>query len=257
MNNTLEINSLEKKYNSFVAVKGINLQVKKGEVFGFLGPNGAGKTTTIKSCAGLLRPSSGSIKICGYDIITHGSKAKKNLGFVPDNPYMYEKLSGREFCLLAARLYNTKEEGLKRKISEYFTLFEMEKEMNNLIGSYSRGMKQKTAIIAALLHRPPLLLVDEPTANLDPKSARIVKDIFQSWKQAGRSVFMSTHVMEIAESLCDRIGIIHKGELLAVDSIAKIKGHNSETLEQAFLKLTGSEDEKTQELLLELSKEDK
>lgn len=255
MENILEIKGLEKRYDSFEAVKGIDLQVQKGEVFGFLGPNGAGKTTTIKTCAGLLRPSSGSIAICGYDILKQGSEAKRHLGYVPDNPYMYEKLSGREFSLLAAQLYGVEAKDLYRRIEEYFQLFAMEKEMDNLIGSYSRGMKQKTAIIAALLHRPALLLVDEPTANLDPKSARLVKDVFQHWKHAGRTVFMSTHVMEIAENLCDRIGIIHQGELLAVDSVEQIKGHPDHTLEQAFLQLTGSEDAETQELISELSKE--
>lgn len=249
LNVVLSINQLRKNYGSFTALKGIDLQVYRGEVFGFLGPNGAGKTTTIKTCAGLLQPTSGRISICGYDLLGDSSRAKARLGYVPDDPYLYEKLTAREFALFSARLYGTKDDMLPSRVEEYFQLFEMGDDMDNLIGGYSRGMRQKTAIIAALLHRPSLLMVDEPTANLDPKSARLVKDIFQKWKEQNRTVFMSTHVMEIAENLCDRIGIIHRGELLAVDRVEAIKGAEGASLEEVFLELTGGRDAHVQKII--------
>jgi len=252
MNSALEIKGLKKNYGNFTAIKGIDLEVKRGEVFGFLGPNGAGKTTTIKTCAGLLQPTEGNISICGFDLQKQGSKAKKNLGYVPDDPYLYEKLTGREYALFSARLYGENGQKLTSRVEEYFELFEMKEDMDKLIGGYSRGMRQKTAIISALLHRPALLMVDEPTANLDPKSARLVKDIFQNWKDQNRTVFMSTHVMEIAENLCDRIGIIHKGEILAVDSVEKIKGAEGSSLEEVFLQLTGAKDSEIREMINEL-----
>lgn len=245
----LDIKELRKNYGRFTAVKGIDLQVHQGEVFGFLGPNGAGKTTTIKTCAGLLQPTAGSISICGFDLHMEGSQAKARLGYVPDDPYLYDKLSGREFALFAARLYGEKDERLSSRVEEYFQLFDMGHDIDQLIGSYSRGMRQKTAIIAALLHRPSLLMVDEPTANLDPKSARLVKDIFQNWKEQNRTVFLSTHVMEIAENLCDRIGIIHQGELLAVDTVETIRGKEGVSLEEVFLELTGGRDDGVQEII--------
>jgi len=251
----LELNNLSKSYNGLPAVQNVSLTVNKGEIFGFLGPNGAGKTTTMKCCAGLLRPSGGEIRVSGFDLARQPASAKALLGYVPDNPYLYEKLTGREMAAFVGRLYGATPEGLQDKIESYFRLFEMETECDQLIQGYSRGMRQKTALVAALLHQPLLLLVDEPTANLDPKSARLVKDIFQLIKQQGRSVFLSTHVMEIAENLCDRLAIIDGGTLLAIGEMEHLRRqHHGESLEEIFLALTGGHDPETQKVLLELTR---
>jgi ABC-2 type transport system ATP-binding protein len=249
----LELNNLSKSYNDLPAVQNIALTVNRGEIFGFLGPNGAGKTTTMKCCAGLLRPSGGSVHIAGFDLARQPAAAKALLGFVPDNPYLYEKMTGHEMAVFAARLYGVATEGLSDKVISYFRLFEMEAECKQLIQGYSRGMRQKTALVAALLHQPSLLLVDEPTANLDPRSARLVKDIFQSLKAQGRSVFLSTHVMEIAENLCDRIAIIAGGKLQALGSMEQLRKQiRGGSLEEIFLALTGGDDPETQKVLQEL-----
>jgi ABC-2 type transport system ATP-binding protein len=251
----LELNNLSKNYGGLLAVQNISLTVNRGEIFGFLGPNGAGKTTTMKCCAGLLRPSGGTIRIAGFDLSRQPAPAKALLGFVPDNPYLYEKLTGREMAVFVARLYGVAPEGLRDKVENYFRLFEMESECDQLIQGYSRGMRQKTALVAALLHKPSLLLVDEPTANLDPKSARLVKDIFQSIKAQGGSVFLSTHVMEIAETLCDRIAIIAGGKLRAMGNMEQLRRQRlGESLEEIFLALTGGHDPETQKVLLELTR---
>jgi len=252
----LELNDLSKSYDGFPAVQNVSLTVNGGEIFGFLGPNGAGKTTTIKCCAGLLRPSGGgTIRIAGFDLARQPTSAKALLGYVPDNPYLYEKLTGREMAAFVARLYRTSTEGLQARIDSYFRLFEMEVECDQLIQGYSRGMRQKTALVAAILHQPLLLLVDEPTANLDPRSARLVKDIFQSFKQQGHSVFLSTHVMEIAENLCDRIAIIDGGRLQAMGTMEQLcHQHRGESLEEIFLRLTGGHDPETQKVLQELTR---
>ena len=248
MKKILHIHDLEKKYGNVPAVKGISLEVNEGEVFGFLGPNGAGKTTTIKCCTGLLRPTRGNIIVKGYDIVKQAEQAKSHIGFVPDNPYLYEKLTGKEFVLFLAGLYGADGAEAEKNSDQYFRMFEMADRQDDLIQGYSRGMRQKTGLIAALLHRPDLLLVDEPTANLDPKSSRLVKDIFQSFKEQGRTVFMSTHVMEIAESLCDRIAIIHQGKLKALGTMEELRRlRHGETLEDIFLEITAGQDRETEQ----------
>jgi len=253
----LYLNNLSKSYDGLKALQNISLTVNKGEIFGFLGPNGAGKTTTMKCCAGLLRPNDGSISILGFDLAKQPASAKAMLGYVPDNPYLYEKLTGREMVAFVARLYGVSPKGLQDKIESYFRIFEMETECDRLIQGYSRGMRQKTALISAILHQPFLLLVDEPTANLDPKSARLTKDIFQTIKRQGRSVFLSTHVMEIAETLCDRIAIINDGKLLATGTMEQLRRqHEGNSLEDIFLGLTGGDDPETQKLLQELSRKE-
>ncbi len=253
----LKLENLSKNYGRVEAVKNLDLEVRQGEVFGFLGPNGAGKTTTIKVCTGLLRPTGGRVWIKGYELGQEPARAKSYLGYVPDNPFLYEKLTGREYVQFVARLYQVNSENRERRIEDFFSSFKMEDSIYELIQGYSRGMRQKTALIAALIHRPDLLLVDEPTANLDPRSARLVKDIFRSIKEQGRTVFMSTHVMEIAENLCDRIAIIHQGELLALGTmeelLAGVKGSSS--LEDIFLSLTEGHDEDTREIIRELTEE--
>jgi len=249
----LKIENLSKSYGKFAAVKDVSLELKRGEVFGFLGPNGAGKTTTIKVCTGLLKPSAGRVLIGGFDITKQPVEAKELLGYVPDNPFLYDKLTGREFVRFVARLYNSNSP--EQRIQELFDSFEMNDKIDQLIQGYSRGMRQKTALISALIHNPQILLVDEPTANLDPRSARLAKDIFRALTRQGVSVFMSTHIMEIAERLCDRIGIIHHGELIALGTMSELNQQTAlegSTLEDVFLELTGDFDADTKKLLEEL-----
>jgi ABC-2 type transport system ATP-binding protein len=249
----LRAEKLSKSYGKFAAVKEIRFELKSGEVFGFLGPNGAGKTTTIKVCTGLLKPSAGRVLIGGFDITKQPVEAKKLLGYVPDNPFLYDKLTGREFVRFVSRLYNSN--STEHRIQELFESFEMRDKIDELIQGYSRGMRQKTALISALIHNPQILFVDEPTANLDPRSARLAKDIFRALTKRGVSVFMSTHIMEIAERLCDRVGIIHQGELVALGTLSELRqgtAAEGSTLEDVFLKLTGDFDADTKKLLEEL-----
>jgi len=251
----LKIDRLSKKYGTFEAVKGISLEVNKGEVFGFLGPNGAGKTTTIKCCAGLLRPTGGKITVSGYDIVSQSSQAKSVIGYVPDNPFLHDKLTGSEYTAFVARLFGVQNDTLTKRSDSLFKLFEMHDQKDQLIQGYSRGMRQKTAIIASLVHQPQLLMLDEPTASLDPRSARMVKDIIRLNKEQGRTVFLSTHVMEIAESLCDRIAIINKGKIQAVGTMEELRQMKSgSTLEDIFLEITGGNDPEVRNILEELSR---
>ncbi|MCL0050485.1 ABC transporter ATP-binding protein [Dehalococcoidia bacterium] len=249
----LRVENLSKSYGRFAAVKEVSFELRRGEVFGFLGPNGAGKTTTIKVCTGLLKPSAGRVIIGGFDIVKQPVAAKELLGYVPDNPFLYDKLTGREFVRFVSRLYNSN--SAEQRIQELFDSFEMSDKIDELIQGYSRGMRQKTALISALIHNPQVLFVDEPTANLDPRSARLAKDIFRALTRQGVSVFMSTHIMEIAERLCDRIGIIHHGELVALGTLSELNQQaalEGSTLEDAFLELTGDFDADTKKLLEEL-----
>ncbi|MCL0073022.1 ABC transporter ATP-binding protein [Dehalococcoidia bacterium] len=249
----LRVENLSKSYGKFAAVKEVSFELRRGEVFGFLGPNGAGKTTTIKVCTGLLKPSAGRVIIGGFDIVKQPVAAKELLGYVPDNPFLYDKLTGREFVRFVSRLYNSN--SAEQRIQELFDSFEMSDKIDQLIQGYSRGMRQKTALISALIHNPQILFVDEPTANLDPRSARLAKDIFRALTKQGVSVFMSTHIMEIAERLCDRIGIIHHGELIALGTLSELNQQaalEGSTLEDVFLELTGDFDADTKKLLEEL-----
>ncbi|MCL0060072.1 ABC transporter ATP-binding protein [Dehalococcoidia bacterium] len=249
----LRVENLSKSYGRFAAVKEVSFELRRGEVFGFLGPNGAGKTTTIKVCTGLLKPSAGRVIIGGFDIVKQPVAAKELLGYVPDNPFLYDKLTGREFVRFVSRLYNSN--SAEQRIQELFDSFEMSDKIDELIQGYSRGMRQKTALISALIHNPQVLFVDEPTANLDPRSARLAKDIFRALTKQGVSVFMSTHIMEIAERLCDRIGIIHHGELVALGTLSELNQQaalEGSTLEDVFLELTGDFDADTKKLLEEL-----
>lgn len=254
----LMVEKLSKNYGKFTAVKDLTLEVKRGEVFGFLGPNGAGKTTTIKVCTGLLKPTKGRVLIGGFDIVKQPVEAKALFGYVPDNPFVYDKLTGREFVRFVAHLYNVHNpnpERLEERVRELFDSFEMADRMDELIQGYSRGMRQKTALISALIHNPQVLFVDEPTANLDPRSARLMKDIFRALTRQGVSVFMSTHIMEIAERLCDRIGIIHQGKLIAMGTLTELNRQaclEGSSLEDVFLELTGDFDIDTTKILEEL-----
>ncbi len=232
---------LIKKYGDKVAVDDVSFQVHGGEVFGFLGPNGAGKTTTIKMIVGLLQPSSGVVKVAGYDVQLQPLRAKASSGYVPDTPNLYPKLSGRELLRFVGDLYQMNRQQTEHRIEELLRLFELIEAGDDPIDSYSHGMQQKTALAAALMHDPKVLILDEPTVGLDPKSARLIKDILRQMADRGAAVFLSTHILEIAERMCDRIGIINKGKLVAVGTMDELRagGSGETSLEDIFLSLTG------------------
>jgi ABC-2 type transport system ATP-binding protein len=237
----IETNHLFKRFVEKVAVNDISFEVYAGEVFGFLGPNGAGKTTTIKMIVGLLLPTSGTVKVSGYDVQTHPLQAKAVNGFVPDTPNLYPKLSGRELLRFVGDLYEMERQQVDRRIDELLRLFELEQAGDDPIDSYSHGMQQKAALACALIHDPKVLVLDEPTVGLDPRSARLIKDMLRQMADRGAAVFLSTHILEIAERMCDRIGIIDKGALIAVGSMEELRslGKGETSLEDIFLNLTG------------------
>lgn len=237
----IDIRTISKSYNkgSVKAVDNLNLKVNKGEIFGFLGPNGAGKTTTIKMIIGLLNPDSGSILIDGTDIAKEPLIAKRKLGYVPDNPNLYDRLTGMEYLNFMADVYQVSADMRKERIEHYLDMFDLKDAAGDLIKSYSHGMKQKTALTGALIHDPKLWILDEPMVGLDPKSAHLLKNQMREHCDRGNTVFFSTHVLEVAEKLCDRVGIIHKGKLVAIGTIDELKhGDNKDSLENIFLELT-------------------
>jgi ABC-2 type transport system ATP-binding protein len=223
------------------AVKNLSLEVRRGELFGFLGPNGAGKTTTIKVLVGLLKPDKGRVFINDIDIARNRIKAKSIIGFVAEEPILYEKMTGLKFFSFIADVYKVPDKE-RKIIMELAELFELKDALNDPISSYSHGMRQKVSIISAMLHSPDVYVMDEPIVALDPKAAYNFKETMKEYCQQGRTVFLSTHIMEVAERLCDRVGIIGKGELLAAAPLRKlreIEGKNNATLEQIFLEITG------------------
>jgi ABC-2 type transport system ATP-binding protein len=231
---------LTKRFGAKLAVNNLNLEVKRGEIFAFLGPNAAGKTTTIKLLTGLLKPTEGSALICGYDVQKDYIKAKSILSYIPDIPYLYERLTGREFLRFVSEIYLLDEKDANRKINELLRFFDMDIYADILIEEYSHGMCQKIVICAALLHNPEVIIVDEPMVGLDPKTSRLVKDIFKDNARKGVTVFMSTHTLSIAEEICDRVAIIDNGNLIAIgtiDELRKTSGIDGR-LEEIFLKLT-------------------
>jgi ABC-2 type transport system ATP-binding protein len=239
----IKLINLTKLYGKLIAVNGINLEVTRGEVFGFLGPNGAGKTTTIKMMAGLLQPTSGSAFIGGYDVQEDPLKAKFITGFIPDRPFLYEKLTAREFMHFIAKLYDMEDQ--KKRISELLDLFGLNEWSDELVENFSHGMKQRLVMASALLHRPQVLVVDEPMVGLDPRGARLVKDIFKDLASKGMTVFMSTHTLEIVENMCTRVAIINKGEIIAegsVEDLGRMARMPNSHLEQIFLRLTGGDE---------------
>lgn len=249
----IETQHLLKRYGEKTAVEDVSFTVYAGEIFGFLGPNGAGKTTTIKMIVGLLQPTDGTVRVAGYDVQKQPLQAKAASGYVPDEPNLYAKLTGRELLRFVGDLYGLNRQQVERRIEELLRLFDLDQAADDTIDSYSHGMQQKTALATGLIHDPKVLVLDEPTVGLDPKSARLIKDILRQIANRGAAVFLSTHILEIAERMCDRIGIINQGRLIAVGTMDELRAlgkHGAPTpagssemgessLEDIFLSLTG------------------
>jgi ABC-2 type transport system ATP-binding protein len=236
----INIHELVKKYGAFTAVDGVSLDVPAGEIHGFLGPNGAGKTTTIRIVAGLLKPTSGRVEIGGHDLAREPEVAKASLGFIPDRPYLYEKLTAGEFLRFHAGLYGLDGSGVTQRVGEMLELFELTRWENELVESFSHGMKQRLVMCAAFLHRPRAVVVDEPMVGLDPRGARLIKQVFRAMSEQGVAILMSTHTLEVAEEMCDRISIIQKGSIIARGTVAELHAMTGDAeLTPVFLKLTG------------------
>ncbi len=238
----LKIENLSKSYSNGAtkAVDNISFEVKPGEIYGFLGPNGAGKTTTIKMIVGLLKQDSGVILVDGIDTNKDSLKAKLKMGYVPDNPQIYDKLRGLEYLNFMADVYRVSKEDRSQRIEKYLRLFNLEDAANDLINSYSHGMKQKIVLTGALINDPDLFVLDEPMVGLDPKSAFNIKEVMREMCDRGKSVFFSTHVLEVAEKICDRISIINKGQIIAEGTMEELraKAGKEESLEKIFLEVT-------------------
>jgi len=236
----IELTSLTKRYADLVAVNNLNLFVPKGEIFGFIGPNGAGKTTTINMMGGVIAPTSGRVTICGVHLEQHPEKAKGKIGFIPDRPYLYEKLTAMEFLKFISDLYGVNEKDFFNKSQEKLEMFALLDWSNELIESYSHGMKQRLVMAAALLHEPEVIIVDEPMVGLDPMAIKLVKDLFKQLAAEGVTIFMSTHTLKVAEDVCDRIGVIHRGSLIATgtpDDLRRTANVGEADLEQVFMRL--------------------
>lgn len=237
----IELTGLTKRYTDLVAVNDLNIIVPEGEIFGFIGPNGAGKTTTINMMGGIITPTSGSVTICGIRMDEHPEKAKGKIGFIPDRPYLYEKLTGMEFLEFTSDLYGVNENDFLARSQEQLEMFSLSEWSNELIESYSHGMKQRLVMAAALLHEPEVIIVDEPMVGLDPVAIKMVKELFRHLAAEGVTIFMSTHTLKVAEDICDRIGVIHKGSLVAngtPEDLRRLTDVGEADLEQVFIRLT-------------------
>lgn len=242
---TLDLKGVAKWYSEILAVDNVDLNVKPGEIFGLLGPNGSGKTTTLKMLLGLVQPDRGSVQVLGINVQKDPVAVKRLVGYVPESPRLYEFLTGIEYLDFIGDIYGMKAKEKRGRINEYLKALELEGREGDMISSYSEGMKQKIALISAFLHRPKLLILDEPLSGLDPRSARIVKDLLYKLKAQGVTTLMSTHVLEIAQALCDRIAIMYRGRLLALGTVDELRQKASmpdSGLEDIFLKLTGTGD---------------
>ncbi len=236
----IHIEHVTKTFGTKTAVDNISLEVHKGEIFGFLGPNGAGKTTTIKMIVGLLAQDQGTIEVNGLNVREKPIESKRLFSYLPDNPELYDKLTGRKYLNFLADVYGVSKEDREKRISTYGDLFEMSADLDQFISGYSHGMKQKIALMGALIHDPDLLIMDEPMVGLDPKSSFRLKELMRERCDLGKAVFFSTHVMEVAEKLCDRIAIINKGKIIAIGTLEEIKkqAEDEGSLERIFLELT-------------------
>jgi ABC-2 type transport system ATP-binding protein len=249
INNTsaVELKSVTKRFNEITAVNNFSLNINQGEIFGLLGPNGSGKSTTLKMLLGLVQPDQGEVTVLGLNAKTDAVGIKKLVGYAPESPRLYEFLTGIEFLDFIGDIYGMQTEEKRSRITEYLKALQLEGREGDIISSYSEGMKQKIALIAAFLHKPKLLIMDEPLNALDPRSARIVKDFLQQRKLQGVTTIMSTHILEIAQAVCDRIGIMYQGNLLALGNMEELRKMSmlpSSGLEDIFLKLTGTGDVK-------------
>ncbi|MCL2431829.1 MAG: ABC transporter ATP-binding protein [Nitrososphaerota archaeon] len=243
--NAVELRGVTKRFNELVAVNNISLTIGTGEIFALLGPNGSGKSTTLKMLLGLLQPTSGSVNVLGTDVSKDPIGVKRQVGYVPESPDLYEFLTGIEYLDFIADIYNVSSDEKSQRITEYLKALQLEGREGDMINSYSDGMKKKISLISAFLHKPKLLILDEPLNALDPRSARIVKDYLQSLKSQGVTTILSTHVLEIAEAVCDHIGIMYQGNILALGSMSELREKASlpsSGLEDIFLKLTGTGD---------------
>ncbi|MGD8866766.1 MAG: ABC transporter ATP-binding protein [Gemmatimonadales bacterium] len=243
----IQLIELTKKYGDFTALRGIDLTVPRGTLYGLLGPNGAGKTTALRIIAGILQPSSGTVTVGGFDVRSDAERAKSRLGYIPDRPFVYEKLTGAEFLRFVASLYGQNGQEVERRIAELLSIWELSAWRDELLEAYSHGMKQKLIISSALIHRPEVIVVDEPLVGLDPKAARLLKEIFRGFVSRGGTILMSTHTLEVAEVLCDRIAIIQDGRIRAEGTMADLRGAvqgESGDLEEIFLRLTGGHEVK-------------
>jgi len=239
----IRFENLTKIYSGIKAVDNLNFHIEQGTIFGFIGPNGAGKTTTIKMMAGVLQPTKGKIYIHGLDIAKEPSKVKRITGFIPDRPFLYEKLSGVEFLRFTAGLYRMKGNRLNERILDLLSLFELSDWADELIESYSHGMKQRLIIASAMIHEPSVIIVDEPMVGLDPKGAKLVKEIFKEWANDGATVFMSTHTLALAQEVCQQIAIVNKGRIVASGTSEDLKKQAGVegNLESVFLTITGGQ----------------
>ncbi len=239
----IRLSRLTKKYGSFTAVDSIDLHVPAGELFGFVGPNGAGKTTTLRMIAGILKPTAGTVEIAGIDIAKDPIAAKAKLGFIPDRPFIYEKLTGAEFLRFVAGLYGEEGREVEHRARELMALFDLEEWRDELVESYSHGMRQKLIVSSAFVHRPAVIVVDEPHVGLDPKSIKILRELFKEYVRRGHTILMSTHTLDAAEALCDRIAIIAGGKIVACGTMDELRAgaENKGGLEEIFMRLTGQQ----------------
>ena len=238
----IQLKGLTKYYGDFAALKDLDLSVPRGMLYGLLGPNGAGKTTALRLIAGILQPSAGTVVVGGFDVGQEPERAKRLLGYIPDQPFIYEKLTGGEFLRFVAGLYGQNGAEIDRRIDELLGVWELTVWRDELLETYSHGMRQKLIISSALIHRPEVIVVDEPLVGLDPKAARLLKDIFRGFVERGGTILMSTHTLEVAEALCDRIAIIQSGRIRAegtMDDLRRESESGDVGLEEVFLKLTG------------------
>lgn len=241
----VELQGVTKRYNEILAVNNINLSINSGEIFALLGPNGSGKSTTLKMLLGLVPPTAGSLTVLGLDVLKDPIAVKRQVGYVPESPDVYEFLTGIEYLDFIADIYNVPPTEKQQRINEYLKALQLEGREGDMINSYSDGMKKKISLISAFLHKPKLLILDEPLNALDPRSARIVKNFLQELKTQGVTTILSTHVLEIAEAVCDRIGIMYQGSILALGNMNQLREEASlpgSGLEDVFLKLTGTGD---------------
>ena len=241
----LSLIGVSKSFGTIHAVDGVSLSLRKGEVLGLLGPNGSGKSTTMKLILGVIKPDKGQISVFGKDVVRDAAETKRMVGYAPETPQLYEFLSGVEYLDFVADMYEMGEELRKDRITQFLDALELSGQENQMISGYSQGMKQKVAITGALMHRPPLLILDEALNGLDPRSAKIVKDLLRSLAQEGYSILFSTHVLEIAEAICDRVAIMYQGKVLAVGTVPELRtraGLPGSSLEEVFLKITGTSD---------------